>query len=97
MGSGDTCTSDIGEGRGERGVQGKRRGSKGARAENYWVPVRKIPCRGQEAQRHPGKSGQAREAHAGKFHDRLPECEPQESRGEDSRRTEVRLEPKAQI
>lgn len=62
------------------------------------VPIRKIPWKGQEAQRHPGKSGQARDAHAGKVHDRLTGCEPQEEvKEEDSRRAEVKLEPRAQI
>lgn len=39
-----------------------------------------MPCRGQEAQGHPEKSGQARDAHTGKAHARLAECEPQEPR-----------------
>lgn len=44
MESGDTGTCDIGEGRGECGVQGKRRGSSGARAEIIWFPLEKYPA-----------------------------------------------------
>lgn len=41
MGSGDTGTSDTTEGRGECGVQGKRRGSRGTRAELIRFPLEK--------------------------------------------------------
>lgn len=41
MGSGDTGTSDIGEGRGECGVRGKRRHSRGARTEFIRFPLEK--------------------------------------------------------
>lgn len=41
MGSGDTGTSNIGKDRGECGVWGKRRGSRGARAELVRFPLEK--------------------------------------------------------
>lgn len=41
MGSGDTGASDTGEGRDECGVQDKRRGSRGTRAELIRYPLEK--------------------------------------------------------
>lgn len=61
MGSGDTGASDTGEGRGECGVQCKRRGSRATRAELIRFPLEKHAAedkKHRDIQRSQDRAGQ---------------------------------------
>lgn len=61
MGSGDTGASDTGEGRDECGVQDKRRGSRGTRAELIRFPLEKHAAedkKHRDIQRSQARPGQ---------------------------------------